>query len=208
MIKDVNFAEALIRNKNKMNDIKYANTHYPVTEFIKNRWSARSFSGKEIAKDDLLTILEAGSWAFSANNEQPWCTLVARKGEPDFRRILDCLLPGNTPWAKNAAAFIASIARTTFENDGKTNKLAEHDLGAFDATMALQARSMNIFVHPMAGFDPKKLVEEFNLGESLKPIAIIALGYLDEPVRLPEPFYTREITPRTRKAPQEFILNP
>jgi len=190
-----------------MNNIKIAHTRYPVIELIKNRWSARSFSGKEIAKEDLMTILEAASWAFSANNEQPWCLLVSRKGEPDFQRILNCLLPGNTPWAQNAAALVASIASTTFENNGNVNTLAEHDLGAFDATLALQARSMGIYAHPMAGFDPKKLKEEFQLIELLKPVAVIALGYLDEPDMLPEPFRTREITPRIRKAPQDFILN-
>jgi len=191
-----------------MDESKIAKTNYPVIELIRNRWSARSFSGKEIAKDDLMTILEAGSWAFSANNEQPWYVLVARKGEPDFQRILACLMPGNTPWAQHAAALVASIARTSFENNGNDNKLAEHDLGAFNATLVLQARSMNIFAHPMAGFDPQKLKEEFQLNESLKPVAVIALGYLDEPDKLTEPFRTREITPRIRKAPHDFILNP
>jgi nitroreductase len=190
-----------------MNEIKIARTHYPVIDLIKNRWSARSFSAKEITMDELSTILEAGSWAFSANNEQPWCVIAARKNEPDFDRILRCLMPGNTPWAKNAAALIASIARTTLEKDGSANKLAEHDLGAFDATLALQARSMDIYAHPMAGFDANKLKEEFQLADSLKPVAVIALGYLDEPGKLPESFFTREITPRVRKGQEEFILN-
>jgi nitroreductase len=190
-----------------MNEIKYANTHYPVIELIRNRWSARSFSGKEISEDDLMTLLEAGSWAFSASNVQPWRVLVARKGEPDFERILISLVPGNTPWARNSAAFVVSIAKISNEKDGSINNHAEHDLGAFNATLALQARSMNIFVHPMAGFDPKKLKEEFQLDDSLKPIAIIAIGYLDAPEKLEEPFKTRELTPRDRKSPREFILN-
>ena len=190
-----------------MNEIKNAHTLYPVIDLIRNRWSARSFSGKEIIQDDLMTILEAGSWAFSASNEQPWCVLAARKGEADFDRILGSLMPGNIPWAKNAAAFIVSIAITSREKDGSINNQAEHDLGAFNATLALQARSMNIFVHPMAGFYAIKLKEEFQLADALKPIAVIALGYLDEPGKLEEPFKTRELTPRERKATWEFILN-
>jgi nitroreductase len=207
-IKDVNFTNSeYTSNSNMMNEIKIAPTHYPVIELIRERWSARSFSGKEIIRDDLMTILEAGSWAFSSMNEQPWRVLVARRGEPDFQRILDCLMPGNTPWAQHAAAFIASIAMTTNVKDGNVNSAAEHDLGAFNATLVLQARSMNIFCHPMGGFSAKKLKEEFKLEEGLKPIAVIALGYLDEPGKLEEPFLTREITARVRKAPGEFILN-
>jgi nitroreductase len=82
-----------------------------------------------------------------------------------------------------------------------------HDLGAFNATLALQARSMNIFAHPMGGFEAGKLKAEFELADSLKPIAVIALGYLDDPEKLIEPFKTRELTPRSRKAPGDFILN-
>jgi nitroreductase len=206
-IKDVKFAGSdYTSNSITMNEVKIATTHYPVIELIRKRWSARSFSEKEISKDDLMTILEAGSWAFSSMNEQPWRVLVARRGEPDFQRILDCLLPGNTPWAQNAAAFIASIAVTNVK-DGSVNNAAEHDLGAFNATLVLQARSMDIFGHPMGGFSAKKLKEKFKLEEGLKPIAVIALGYLDKPEKLEEPFLTREITARVRKTPGEFILN-
>jgi nitroreductase len=207
-IKDVNFATSnYVLNSDIMNEVKIAVTRYPVIELIKKRWSARSFSAKEIAKNDLMTILEAGSWAFSSMNAQPWRVLVARRGEEDFQRILDCLLPGNTPWAQHAAAFIVSICRTTLERDGSLNAAAEHDLGAFNATLVLQARSMDIFCHPMGGINPKKLKEEFNLGDEFKPLVVIAVGYQDEPGKLEEPFLTREITPRARKAPEEFILN-
>jgi len=190
-----------------MENIKIAKTNYPVIDLIKKRWSARSFSEKEITQKDLMTVLEAGSWAFSANNEQPWRVIKAHKGSETFQKIVDCLMPGNSPWAKHAAAFVLSIAKTDFEKEGHPhNATAEHDLGAFNAMMILQARSMDIYAHPMGGFDHPKIKEVFGLGDNLKPIAVVALGYLDDPEKLQEPYKTRELTARSRKSLTEIIL--
>lgn len=190
-----------------MENIKIAKTNYPVIDLIKNRWSARSFSEKEIIQEDLFTVIEAGSWAFSANNEQPWRVIKAHRGSETFQKIVDCLMPGNAPWAKYAAALVVTLSKQDFEKDGHPlNPTADHDLGAFNAMMIIQARSMNIYAHPMGGFDHHKIKEVFGLGGNLKPIAVIAMGYLDSPEKLPEPYKTREITPRTRKSLNEIIL--
>lgn len=128
---------------------KIAITKYPVLDLIKNRWSARSFSEKTVAEKDLYTLIEAASWMFSANNEQPWRFVAAEKNSADFSRILESLNPSNAVWAKNAAAFIVSIAKINLDNEGNPiNNWAEHDLGAANAAMILQATSMNIAAHP------------------------------------------------------------
>ena len=59
--------------------IKEAKTEHKVHELIKKRWSARSFSEKEITQEELDTILEAAGWAFSAMNYQPWRYIYAFK---------------------------------------------------------------------------------------------------------------------------------
>jgi nitroreductase len=191
-----------------MNKNKIAITRYPVMELIKNRWSARSFSDRVIPGKDLYTLIEAASWMFSANNEQPWRFISAEKNTDSFKMILESLNPANSVWAKNAAAFIVSIAKINFDREGNPlNNWAEHDLGAANAAMILQATSMNIAAHPMAGFDVAKIKEAFELNEYLKPVAVIALGYLDEADKLEEPFKTRELSSRKRKELSEIILN-
>ncbi len=191
-----------------MNNNKIAITKYPVIELIKNRWSARSFSDKAIAEKDLYTLIEAASWMFSANNEQPWRFITAEKHTESFKKILQSLNPSNAAWAKNAGAFIVSIAKINFDKEGDPlNNWADHDLGAANAAMILQATSMNIAAHPMAGFDTTKIKEAFELNEYLKPVAVIALGYLDEADKLEEPFKTRERSSRQRKALSEIIIN-
>jgi len=189
-----------------MNSIKKAQTKYPVLELIKDRWSARSFSSKSISTEDLHTLAEAASWAPSANNEQPWQYILAPKGTDKFERIFEALMEGNRPWCKNAAAFILSIARTHFEKNEKSNFYADHDLGMANALLLLQATSMQIFAHPMAGFEKPKIIESFGLTDLQKPMVVIALGYLDDAEKLEEPYKTRELTARNRKELHEFLI--
>lgn len=190
------------------NTVKIAETKYPVLDLIKNRWSARSFSDEPIDEKDLHTLVEAASWMFSANNEQPWRFIVATRGTIAFSQVMQSLAPGNLLWAKNAAAFIVSIASTVFEKEGHpANNWAEHDLGAANAALILQATSMNLYAHPMAGFNAAAIKESFGLTEYLKPVIVIALGYLDGAEKLEEPFKSREQAPRKRKPLAELILN-
>lgn len=186
--------------------VKIASTKYPVIEIIKNRWSARSFSDKIISDEELHTLVEAASWAPSSSNEQPWRFLVAKNGEQNFDNIWSTLMVGNQPWCKNAAAFICIFANDTFTASGKPNTFASHDVGIATGYLLLQATAMNIYCHPMAGYDHQKLKEIFQLESGLIPQCIIALGYLDEAEKLEEPFKTREMTPRSRKEVESLIL--
>lgn len=189
-----------------MNDIKKAVTRYPVLDLIKNRWSPRSFSDKEITTDALRTILEAATWSFSAMNEQPWRYLVAHRGTPLFEVFLDALLPGNKPWNKNAAALVLSVQKTTYSQTGQPNSSALHDIGAANILLTLQANSMGIYTHVMAGFDKEKLTASIQLGKDSAPVVMIALGYPDTADKLDEPFKSREEAPRSRKGLDEIIL--
>jgi len=185
--------------------IKHATTEHPVLDLIKERWSARSFSPKEIAREQVQTILEAASWAPSANNEQPWEFQYALKGTTGFDTIWNCLMPGNQPWNKHAAGFIVTIARKTFAANDKPNSYAEHDVGLATSYLLLQASSMGIYTHPMAGFDKAKLIEALQLTDNESPLCVIALGYLNDADKLEEPFRGRELTARTRKSLSEIV---
>ena len=52
---------------------KTAITATEIAPAIANRWSSRAFDASyELTQHELLAILEAGRWAPSANNGQPW----------------------------------------------------------------------------------------------------------------------------------------
>jgi nitroreductase len=188
-----------------MSHIKIPQTNGPVHDLIKSRWSPRSFSGAAMPQADLETIFEAATWAFSAFNEQPWRYIYAHRGTALFDQLHSFLMPGNQPWTKNASVLILSIAQVVSAN-GQANPYAGHDLGAANATLMLQALSMGIYGHVMAGFDKAKAKSELGLDENLDPVAVIALGYRDEAHKLDEPFLTRENTPRSRKGLDEILL--
>lgn len=183
---------------------KQAKTNGPVIELIRNRWSPRSFSEKQISQTDLDTILEAASWAASASNEQPWEYYYAFNGTDGFLKLHDGLAVFNQTWAKNASVLIAAVARKTFAANGTDNKWAQHDLGMADANMFLQASSMGIYAHGMGGFDKHIISLAINLGEDKELVCMIALGYLGDADILPEPYKTRELTQRDRKPLSEF----
>lgn len=189
-----------------MSHIKIPTTKGPVIDAITHRWSPRSFAEREISRADIDTILEAGSWAFSSSNEQPWRYIVAHRGTPLFEQLWGLLMPGNQPWTKQAAVLMLSMVQTTMAANGNPNPYAQHDLGAANFALMLQANAMDIYGHVMAGYDKARAITELALPANIEPIAMIALGYVDVPEKLIEPFLTREKTPRTRKPVEEIVL--
>lgn len=188
--------------------IKIAKTKYPVIDLIRNRWSARAFSKQGIADNDLFTLFEAAHWAASANNEQPWRYIYAKRDDKEtFDKMVNCLMPGNQPWAKNAAVLILCVVKTFVGPDKKQNAAAFHDAGLANATLILQATSMNIYGHMMGGYDKDKTKKEFQIPEGYDTVIFMALGYLDNPETLEEPFKTRELSARTRKELSEVVFH-
>src|ERR1700683_1033413 len=51
--------------------------NHQLLEVIRNRWSPRSFNGKEVETSKLKTLFEAASWASSCFGEEPWRFVIA-----------------------------------------------------------------------------------------------------------------------------------
>ncbi|MFN8331753.1 MAG: nitroreductase family protein [Saprospiraceae bacterium] len=185
-------------------NIKQASAQYELLPEIKNRWSARAFDGSSLSVTELNTLLEAAAWAPSANNEQPWIYYYAHRNTEAFNSLWDCLVEGNRPWTTRAAVLMIACIRTTFEQTGKHNGSAEHDLGLANANLLTQATGMNIYGHIMGGFDRTKATALLQLPENIRPMYMIALGKLASADSLEEPFRTREVTPRHRKSLSEI----
>jgi len=180
---------------------KAAVTRYPVHPFIRDRWSPRAFAPRPVDRATLGSLLEAARWAASCFNEQPWIFIVAtREDGPAFERVLRCLVPSNQVWAQNAPLLMISLARTTFASTGKPNRHALHDVGAATAQLTLQAMSLGLFVHPMAGIDRDRVRAEFEPPEDVEAVTGIAVGWLGDPESLPEKLREREMAPRERKS--------
>ncbi|MCC2547618.1 nitroreductase family protein [Hymenobacter sp. BT175] len=187
--------------------MKTAVTQYPVHELISQRWSPRSFTSQPVASETLNQVFEAASWAASAMNEQPWRYIYAHRSDAEaFQKMVDCLMPGNQPWAKNAAVLVLALTKTHYDN-GTPNGAALHDLGLANGNLILEATALGLHGHFMGGFDRAKAQEAFHLPEVLQPAVMIALGYAGEAEQLEEPFRSRELAARSRKPVAEIAFH-
>lgn len=185
--------------------IKHAPQETGIHELLRKRWSARAFAERMISDEDLYLLFTAASWASSSMNEQPWRFVYGKKGDTVHEQILSTLMPGNASWAGNAPVLIAVMAKNAF-NDGNFNMHAWHDVGAACMSLLLQGADLGIYGHQMGGFDREKAKTVFKYPDSHDIISILALGYLGEAEDLDEPFKSRELMPRTRKSPEEFVF--
>ena len=187
---------------------KPAETQYPIHELLRRRWSPRAFSDRRVDPAIMRSLLEAARWAPSSYNEQPWSFIVATKDDPvEFGRLLSCLVEGNIQWAQHAPVLMVSVARLSFEDDGKPNRHAFHDVGLAVANLIVQATALGLVVHQMAGILPDKIRKLYGIPEGYEAVAGIALGYPGDPQSLPEGLRKRELAPRERKPLTEFVFS-
>lgn len=147
-------------------------------DVIRSRWSPAIYSARSVEPEKLLSILEAARWAPSSYNAQPWSFLVATKDHPEeFARMLSCLAPANVVWAQHVPVLMISVARRHFEHNGTPNTHAFHDTGIATGFLMLEAASLGILAHGMAGFDANKAREVFSIPETHEAVAAIAVGY-------------------------------
>ncbi len=182
-------------------------TQYPVMRVIAQRWSPRAFADKAIAKEDLVSILEAARWAASSFNEQPWRFILASKDQPaGYATLLSCLREGNQSWAQLAPVLMLGLAKTTYSNSGGSNKHAWHDLGQALAQLTLEAGNRDIYVHQMGGIYPERAREVYQIPPDYEVATGLALGYLGDVNLLPEDLRAKELRERSRKPLQELVF--
>jgi nitroreductase len=187
---------------------KAAETAHRIHHVIARRWSPRAFDERPVEADKLKSLFEAARWAPSSNNEQPWRFIVATKDSPtDHDRLLHCLVERNRKWAFRAPVLMLSVASLHFEDDGKPNRHALHDTGLAAENLVLQATSLGLQAHQMAGFDVQLARTTYLIPTGFDPVAMIAVGYPGDPAVLPNSLREREMNPRERQPIGDFVFS-
>ena len=187
--------------------IKTAQVEHEVHEFIKNRWSPRSFDDKRIEKEKILSLFESARWASSAHNEQPWRFVYAAKdNRANYNKLLECVNENNRVWIATAPLLMLAVVRNDMVRDNKPNRHAMYDLGLATGNIMVEATSLGLYVHVVGGFDGEKARTLFNISSAYSPVTMIAVGYLGKPDALPEKYKALETSPRTRKKIEEFAF--
>ena len=181
---------------------------YPVDDLVRRRFSPRAFSDRPVPLQALRSLLEAARWAPSSFNEQPWSFIVATHTEPvEFAKLLTCLVEKNQQWAKHAPVLMLSVGAKNFAGSGKPNRHATHDVGAAAAWLTVQATALGLFVHQMAGIDPEKARQTYDVPNTHEVLSGIAISYRGEANMLPEEFRKKETVRSTRKPQSEFVFH-
>ena len=143
-------------------------------KIIDERRSVRKYTDKKIEAEKIDRMLRAAMQAPSATNQQPWEFLVIDDKETivklaDFSQYAK-MLPG------------APLAMVILEKQGmRAPRFTEQDLGACVQNLMLQAVEDGLGTVWMGvGRNSERetfLTEMFNLPETVKPFAVLAIGY-------------------------------
>ncbi len=154
-------------------------------DIIKRRRSVRRFDGNEIPHEVMEQILEAGRWAPSGANAQPWRFIVVTEKEK-LKFIAECcyytIFKSRHVGEASAAMVICADPRAGSE----TYVL---DAAIAGTNMTLMATSMGIGSCWIGAFEEQTLKKMMRIPGNLKIIALIAFGYevgkASVPPRLP-----------------------
>lgn len=185
---------------------KHADPAFPIHELIAERWSPYAYDPRPVEVEKLRSCLEAARWAASSYNEQPWSFIVARREDTAaFEKMLGCLAEPNQAWAKNAGVLLLTVYKKTFSQNGKPNRVAEHDIGLAAGNICLQATALGLAVHQMAGVNLSVARQTYSIPDTHEPTTAIAIGYAAETIE-DESLAQRDSAARSRKPQDEFVF--
>lgn len=166
-----------------------------IEKLIVDRWSPRAFDGTEMPQEDLDAILEAGGWAPSAYNVQPWTFLYAKKGDANWDLFLSQLIDFNAGWAKEAAALVFVVSDKYMRSDKGNSDNHSHsfDAGAAWVLAAIQAQALGYHTHGMTGLKFGEAEAALGIPADHRLEAAFAIGKQGDKSVLPEFLQEREV---------------
>lgn len=157
---------------------------------MKTRHSGRSYDHtRAISQKEMDILIEAVRLTPSCFGDEPWRYMICNKqsNQNAWKKLLNCLDESNQKWAKDAQILIISLSARNFRKSDKgENFWANHDTGAANYGLMLQAAAMNLMAHQMGGFDRDKIVKEFNISGDFNVMSVIAVGYEEEGAEIKE----------------------
>ncbi|MEM5772475.1 MAG: nitroreductase family protein [Candidatus Aenigmatarchaeota archaeon] len=166
-----------------------------VLNVIKERRSIRSYVPGVVSDEQINKILEAGSYAPSAGNYQPWEFIVVRNSETK-EALIDAAF--NQVWMKNASVFIVvctnmRIARAIYGDRGE-RLYGPQSVGAAIQNMLLAAHALGLGACWVGSFSEPKVSTILELPDYIRPGAIITIGIPAEIPEAPKRHSLSEIT--------------
>ncbi|EMR12327.1 nitroreductase [Methylophaga lonarensis MPL] len=188
---------------------KPAQTAHEIAPIMANRWSGRAYDGNQpVSQEDIIKLCEAARWAPSCFGDAPWRFIVWNKFEnaSAWQKALDCLVPGNQEWAKDAPVLILAASVPNFTHNDKKNRWTGYDTGAASVSLCLQATALGLMSHQMGGFEADKLRSAFSIPEEISLWSMIAIGHALPESALSAEQAERELQPRQRRPLEDHFF--
>jgi nitroreductase len=143
---------------------------------IKSRRSVRSYKPDPVPDEMVAQLLEAGQWAPSANNQQPWAFIVVR--DPEVRRQV----------AQHATYYLARRARVDEApllivlcgqvRSRVYRQFLHGDVGMAGMQIMLQAQGLGTCW--IGGLNRKAIAEILKVPDYLDIVGVLTVGFPDE----------------------------
>lgn len=168
-----------------------------VTEFLKNRRSIKDFTDDPVSEEQISTIIEAGRWAPSWLNIQPWKFIVI--DDPKVRAKICTAVPMTEKAGVNKATVSIAICVEDYRSSAH---LAE-DGAAATLNMSLAAHSLGLGTYWVGLFDRKnrgkspegKIRKILGVPGNFRLVSLLPIGV---PSKSPT---------STRKNPEEIVCH-
>lgn len=152
-----------------------------IFDCMRESHSVRSFKDQEILDATLTRILEAGTWAPSAGNLQPWFFYVVKK-QSVKRQLADAC--DDQPQVAQAPVIIVVMADPARSNERYKERGAQlyclQDTAAAAQNMLLAAEGLGINTCWVGAFDEIKVQRILEAAPHLRAVAILCFGYSNE----------------------------
>jgi nitroreductase len=163
-----------------------------VLALLKGRRSIRLYKPDPVPDEMVEQLLEAGRWAPSASNRQPWAFIVVRD-EAIRREVAQHAAYYFIRWAHVADAPLLIVLCGTARNRIYRQFLHE-DIGLAGSQIMLQAKALGLGTCWLGGLDRKAIAELLKVPDHFEVVGLLTVGF---PAEAPDP--------RERKSLAEIV---
>ncbi|MBC15453.1 putative Nitroreductase [Pseudodesulfovibrio profundus] len=145
---------------------------------LHERRSIRKYTDEPVSTESIKTILDAGRWAPSGLNNQPWRFLVVQKGDPRMEKLADCTKYEHI--VRRSAACICVL----LEKEAMYSEMKDHQgAGACIQNMLLATHALGLGAVWLGQIvnDQSASLAAIDIDENKYELqAVIALGHPDQ----------------------------
>ncbi len=142
---------------------------------LKSRRSVRLYQDKPVPKDILLQILEAGRWAPTGANLQPWHFLIVT--DPETRKRIGEV--AKFFFIKSSHVEKAPVV-LVLGFDKRKGKYGRYDVTLAGGNMLTMATSFGLGTCWIGAFDEERVKGILQIPDPIEVIGLITLGYPEE----------------------------